>query len=369
MDLLHPTIRRSEGDIHRLQKLYAKFGYSKFRMSKFEDYALYQQNKDFLKGGNIITFNGPSGRLLALKQDITLSIVKTASDENAPCKVYYAENVYRASDDANDIREIPQAGVEYIGNIDVFAMSEIIEMAAESLATVSDNYILGISHMGLVRGLLEKSGLSENEKKDMLVCIQNKSTHELREICTNANLDADLSDKICKLSTLFGKFEECFDTLSTLVVDEATANDVEELKEIYALLCETGHGQNLRIDFSVANDMQYYNGITFQGFVDNTPQSVLSGGRYDDLLRKFGRKSGAIGFAVYLDVLEQYAQTDDTQSGDVLVLYNTEDTKGLAGTVAELRKTNKSVCVLTKPKENTSYSKVYYYRNGGLFES
>ena len=109
MDLIRTTARSEETDLLRLQRLYARYGYDKFRMSKFEDYTLYLQNKDFLKGGNIITFNGPDGRLLALKQDVTLSIVKNARDEATPCKVYYTENVYRASDDTNDIREIPQA--------------------------------------------------------------------------------------------------------------------------------------------------------------------------------------------------------------------------------------------------------------------
>ncbi|MBQ7540690.1 MAG: ATP phosphoribosyltransferase regulatory subunit [Clostridia bacterium] len=365
MDLLQSLPRNEESDILRLQKLYARFGYDKFRMSKFEDYALYLQNKDFLKGGSIITFNGPDGRLLALKQDITLSIVKNAQDDKTPCKVYYTENVYRASDDANDIREIPQAGVEYIGKVDVYAMSEVIRLAIESLAAVSDRYLLGLSHMGLVRGLLDAAGLSTDLRRQIVACIQNKAAHELHALCKENGVPAAVEEKLCALSTVFGRPEDCFDALSELVVNDRTADAVRELRDIYSLLCETGNGDCVRIDFSVANDMQYYNGITFQGFVDGTPRSVLSGGRYDELLRQFGRKSGAIGFAVYLDLLP-YSRDDSSDSADILVLYDPSDVRGLAAAVQSLQQNGSRVRVQTAQSDGQVFSKVYVYREGRL---
>ena len=367
MDLLQTTTRNEETDLLRLQRLYARYGYDKFRMSKFEDYTLYLQNKDFLKGGNIITFNGPDGRLLALKQDVTLSIVKNARDDSAPYKVYYTENVYRASDDTNDIREIPQAGVEYVGQVDVYAMSEVILLALESLSTVSEHYILGVSHMGFVRGLLDAAGFSMDIRRQVLACIQNKAAHELHALCRAHDVAPDLEEKLCALSTVFGKPEDCFPALSAMAVNEATRSAVQELRQIYVILCETGHGENMRIDFSVANDMRYYNGVTFQGFVDGTPRSVLSGGRYDELLRKFGKTSGAIGFAVYLDLLE-YGRSETDDGKDVLVLYNPSDVKGLAKAVQHLQSAGRRVRVQSERTDETAYKTVYIYREGGLVE-
>ena len=368
MDLIQATARNEETDLLRLQRLYARYGYDKFRMSKFEDYTLYLQNKDFLKGGNIITFNGPDGRLLALKQDVTLSIVKNARDESTPCKVYYTENVYRASDDTNDIREIPQAGVEYVGRVDVYAMSEVLLLALESLAVVSERYILGVSHMGFVRGLLDAAGFSMDVRRQVLACIQTKSAHELHALCRAHGVADDLEQKLCALSTVFGRPEDCFPALEDMAVNEATRDAVRELRQIYALLCETGHGENVRIDFSVANDMRYYNGVTFQGFVDGTPRSVLSGGRYDDLLRKFGRKSGAIGFAVYLDLLE-YGRNVSDGGADVLVLYDPSDVGGLAKAVQQLQQNGKRVRVQSERTDEKTYKIVYTFREGGLVES
>ena len=358
--------RTETSDILFLQQLYTQYGYSKFRMSKFEDYTLYLQNKDFLKGGNIITFNGPDGRLLALKQDITLSIIKNAVDESAPHRVYYVENVYRANDDTNDIREIPQAGVEYIGQIDAYVLSEVILLALESLAGVSDRYILGVSHMGLLRGLLEKTGLGGSMRREIISCIQNKAAHEIRRICGENSVDGELTEKLCTLSAIYGTPEECAEALRSMAIDDTTAAAVDELFAVYDLLRETGHEQNLRIDFSVANDMKYYNGITFQGFADGTPSSVLSGGRYDDLMRKFGRKSGAIGFAVYLDLL-QVKDSAENENETVLVLYDPSDVSGLASAVQSLHKDGRTVHVLRQANETTAYTETYRFREGRLF--
>ena len=79
----------------KLTSLFSSYGYKKFKMSKFEEYDLYIENKSFLKSDNIIAFNDPTGKLLALKPDVTLSIAKnTAENECEPRKLFYAENVY-----------------------------------------------------------------------------------------------------------------------------------------------------------------------------------------------------------------------------------------------------------------------------------
>ena len=111
----------------QLNGLYEQYGYRKFRMSKFEDYDLYAQNKDFLKSGHIITFTDVDGELKALKPDITLSIMKNNNGSSE--KVYYNENVYR--DMGGTFKEILQVGVESVGQLDPYAEAEGIALALE----------------------------------------------------------------------------------------------------------------------------------------------------------------------------------------------------------------------------------------------
>lgn len=118
----------------RLNRLFETYGYRRFKMSKFEEYDLYAENRDFLTSSQVITFNDLDGKLLALKPDITLSIIKGTAE---PRKVYYNEMVYRVRD--RHYREIPQAGVECIGTIDPYLESEVIALAAKALEAVDED--------------------------------------------------------------------------------------------------------------------------------------------------------------------------------------------------------------------------------------
>ena len=93
---------------------------------------------------------------------------------------------------------------------------------------------------------------------------------------------------------------------------------LRELEDVCALLPQ----EHLRLDFSIVNNMDYYNGLIFRGYLPGLPSGVLSGGQYDNLLRQMGRKDGAIGFAVYMNLLERLEQPRESYDADLLLLYD-----------------------------------------------
>ena len=134
MTILGQILRKEEQCILKMRRLYELYGYKKYKMNKFEHYDLYLENKSFLASNNIVTFTDAGGTLLALKPDITLSIVKNAPKSySEPEKVYYCENVYRSTDLSGGIQEILQVGIEYIGEMDTYAQAEVLSLAAKSL--------------------------------------------------------------------------------------------------------------------------------------------------------------------------------------------------------------------------------------------
>ncbi|HUM55949.1 MAG TPA: ATP phosphoribosyltransferase regulatory subunit, partial [Bacillota bacterium] len=140
----------------KLRGIFRKQGYKKYKMSRFEEYGLYAANKDFLGGDKVITFTDLDGRLLALKPDVTLSIIKnTRADLSSQEKLYYIENVYRESKESHTFKEIPQVGLEFIGKVGKEGIIETVCLAAETLKTVSRNYVLEISHMDFAVELLQ----------------------------------------------------------------------------------------------------------------------------------------------------------------------------------------------------------------------
>ena len=168
-------LKNEERAVFRLRELYRRHGYLPYKMSKFEEYDLYVRNKSFLVSDHILTFTDVDGKLMALKPDVTLSILKNCPGGPGLQKVYYHENVYRTSPASHGYREIMQAGLECIGTLDDYAVGEVVMLAARSLETISGQYLLDLSHLGVVAGILAAAALTEEERQAALTAWARKT--------------------------------------------------------------------------------------------------------------------------------------------------------------------------------------------------
>ena len=300
--VLNPT----ERIIFELRSLYTKFGYKPFKMSKFEEYDLYGSNKDFLVSGNCITFTDTDGRLLALKPDVTFSIIKNLDDSvKGVQKVYYNENVYRESKKAGGFSEIMQTGIECMGDITDNDVCDVIILAARSLYAISENYVLDISHLGLLSGIFNAMELNEGKKTELLSAIAEKNAGAIKTLCESFGVGEALQNMLLEIVNACGKPSDVLKKIGAVAVNSEMQNAFNELSKVCEKLIDAGYEKNINIDCSLVNDMNYYNGIAFKGFVHGVPASVLSGGRYDKLMERVNKKAGAIGFAVYLDEVDR----------------------------------------------------------------
>ena len=322
MEYRESVLKSEEKTVFLLRNLYQSFGYRQYKMSKFEEYDLYAGNKDFLISDNIITFTDTNGRLMALKPDVTLSIVRNTKDmDGSVSKVFYDENVYRIPKGSHAYKEILQAGLECIGEIDNYCLGEVLYLAAASLGAISSGYLLNISHLGIISGLLQDMHLSPEQSQNVLRLIGEKNMHELKRLCENAGCDAGDITRLIRVVSTNGAPEEVLPVLEECGCDKEAVTQLEGLCRI---LRSTGEADHIVIDFSVVNDMSYYNGIVFRGYIEGVPNGILSGGQYDKLLRKMGRKARAVGFAVYLDFLERFYEQEPGLDTDVVLLYTPE---------------------------------------------
>ena len=369
MTLDDTMLKSGEQAVFELRAIYQRHGYTPFKMSKFEEYDLYVENKDFLVGDGVVTFNDTNGKLLALKPDVTLSIIKNHQDEaeGVTDKVYYNENVYRISKSTHTFKEIMQTGLECVGDIDVYAMTEVVLLAVKSLEAISGDYVLDLSHLGVISALVEKLSVSQTDKKKIIACISEKNVHGLKEFCAGIGADAEISEKLAALITAYGKPGYVLPRLRALNAGAEADAAIDELETITRALARVGYADRVNIDFSVVNDMNYYSGIFFRGFVDGIPEGILSGGRYDRLMRKMGRSAGAIGFAVYLDMLERFDGHENEYDTDILLLYDDgADVCELMHAVSVLAKNGTRVSAQKKIPANIRYRQLLTYRNGGF---
>ena len=143
---------------------------------------------------------------------------------------------------------------------------------------------------------------------------------------------ARLSVLLLGASLLFGACQG-LEALREMVRNETMAQALEELESVCALVGDAS--SHLRLDFSVVNDMSYYNGLIFRGYLPGLPSGILAGGRYDNLLKKMGKSAGAIGFAVYLDLLEHMDSREESYDADVLLLYGPDTAPNKVARAAE----------------------------------
>ncbi len=359
------NLRREEKIIFDLRKIYEQFGYKHYKMKKFEQYDLYQENKSFLSSEHIITFNDLNGKLLALKPDVTLSIVKNANlSDDEILKLYYNENVYRTSN--REFKEIMQVGLEFIGKLDLYSLYEVVCLAKKSLEAVSKNYILEISHMGFILGILESEEISYGLRENLLKCISEKNVCEIEKMCKDASCSSEYVERVIKLTALGGSFSDVLNSAEGLVCNTKTQDAVNELKQLYNTFVSLGEENNISLDFSVVNDMSYYNGIVFNGYIENIPYSVLSGGRYDNLLRKFNKDVDAIGFAVYVDVITSYITDKNEYDTDIVIIYENADVSALLKAIQMFTQSGQSVRVQRAVPKDIKYKQLLKFTERGL---
>lgn len=359
------ALKRDESLSFELRALYNKYGYKLFKMSKFEAYDLYAQNKEFLSGESMITFTDSKGTLLALKPDVTLSIIKSLpNDYSGVQKICYNENVYR-QEKGESFKEILQTGLECVGEIDLYNTCEVLSLAEQSLSKIGAPYVLEISHMGLILAAMEACGVKEADYGQILGYIKAKNLAETENYCRREKIFAQGAKTLKTFITAFGAWQKVLAQFTPLNAKMAEA--LEELNDICTVLNALGIDKNIRLDFSCLNDLNYYNGIVFQGFVQGIPRNILSGGRYDQLAQKMGKKGGAIGFALGLNDLEYLKDEKDNYDTDVLLLYDEQSKPAeLLGTIKRLTAEGSSVSAQKTIPEKLKYKTIYDLREEGL---
>ncbi len=360
MNISQNNISRTERAMYNLRNLYEGYGYSQYKMSKFEEYDLYVRNKSFLVSDHIITFTDTDGKLMALKPDVTLSIVKNSRiSDGGVRKVYYNENVYRVPKGSLSFKEIMQSGLECIGLIDKYSVFEVLKLAEQSLEAISKDFVLNISHIGIISSLIDEMGLSVTGRARVLECIGEKNLHGIDSACLEEGKNIEIADKLKSLLKIKGGCDELLEILQ----DSKCYPLAQELAEVVSQLSAN---KKIKIDFSVIDDTRYYSGIIFKGFVKGIPSSILSGGQYDNLLKNMGKNAGAVGFAVYLDLIDELCDESVEYDIDALVLYDDDsDFASLCKLVDRLTVEGERVMVQKRMPERLKYKRMIKFGQSG----
>ncbi|MGN0795998.1 MAG: ATP phosphoribosyltransferase regulatory subunit [Christensenellales bacterium] len=283
-----------------LSALYESYGFLRYKTTKFEKYSLYGENENFLGTDRVITFT-TDGALLALRPDVTLSIVKNTNATNKGCeKLFYTEKVYRYDKESKSFKEISQVGVETLGDVDTTTMAEVTELALKSLKSLSDDFVLDLSSVEFITQTFDSYGITDGElKAELSEILKQKNNDAVEKLLLENRISKEFAEAFVAIIGVGDEPEIALNKIKPYVKQDMQ-NAFDELKAVTEALKQSECYGGLRIDFSVVSDCQYYNGITFNGYVLGMPKAVLKGGRYDGLAKKMKKDIGAAGFAVYV---------------------------------------------------------------------
>ena len=244
-----------------------------------------------------------------------VSIVKNGKDTPGKVrKLYYHENVYRVTGASDGFREQTQVGLECTGALDGSIISEVLKLAAESLKTCAEDFVLEISHVGILSAFVDAIAPDAAVREEILHCAGQKNLHGISGICRENHLAEGAGNALIRLLSLYGTPRTVMPKIRELAEEYGAGEMAAQLGRAAAGFTGSDLENRIQIDFSATGDLRYYNGIAFKGFISGIPGSVLSGGQYDKLMRKMGRKDRAIGFAVFLDMLERLTEEETTRA-------------------------------------------------------
>ena len=287
---------------HILADLFKENSYRKVITPAIEFFDVFDSDNMGIEPEEMYKLSDSKGRTTVLRPDNTMPIARMVatrlSEEDFPVRLYYSQNVFVRSKDLNGrSNEIAQSGVEFIGDGSTKADLEVISMAIESLKRCELNsFKIEIGNAAFFNSILDKMQITSTQKADICKLIEGKNYAALGDLLERIG-DTKETRVIRKLPRLFGDVE-VIDEAKALYDEPKALEALDYLKSVYCALCDAGLKKYIMLDLGLVNRSNYYTGVIFHGYAEGSGLTVLSGGRYDNLLGEFGMPAPAIGFGV-----------------------------------------------------------------------
>jgi ATP phosphoribosyltransferase regulatory subunit len=296
-DVLPDEMRELRALTSRVYDVWAGAGYGEVRTPTLEYEHVMREGEPRAAGAGFRTFDD-HGNVLTLRADATIPIARLVanrySDAAGPIRLCYFEHAYRAVKiRSGQPREFLQAGLELIGLAAPAGDAEIIALVLEALdAAGLRRHRLGLGDGGLYAALLAELDVPEEEREPLLESLARRDLVGLERHAQRLALTPAARNLVVGLPQLRGGPE----VLSR--ADGPVAAAVENLRALYELLAERGVADRVIFDLGLVRELGYYTGAVFEVYDPAVGFAIGGGGRYDDLLGRFGRPQPAVGVAL-----------------------------------------------------------------------
>jgi ATP phosphoribosyltransferase regulatory subunit len=330
--------RKLEND---MRKKFSSMGYCEIETPMLEFFDTFSMDEEFSPQESAFKLFDTKGRIMVLRPDMTIPVARLMAtklkDIKLPARVSYIGNTLRMDELGGGKQyEYTQAGIELIGESNEEADAEVIYMAAQTLLNAGlKDFQIEIGQADFFKGLLDELGLNEKDKISMRKLVDKKDYLGIEEIISRYNISKELSDFTKTLPDQFGDMQ-LIEKVKKIVKNERSLKALDNLVSIYNILKDYSIEKYISIDLGLVRSLMYYTGIVFRGFTYGIGFPIISGGRYDELLGKFGKKMPATGFSVGINLLMKALEAQkiesERQNTDTIAGYE----QGMAGTAIKI---------------------------------
>ena len=291
-----------------IHKKLKSFGYQDIQTPSFEFFDVFSREIGTTPSKELYKFFDKEGNTLVLRPDFTPSMARCAAkyfmEETFPIRFCYLGNTFtNISSLQGKLCEVTQMGAELIGDGSVEADAEMIAMLIECLKSAGlERFQVTVGEADYFRGLCEAAGLSKETELELRENVSGKNIFAVEDLLKEQHIEEEYREAFLKITELFGAAEVLVKA-EALVSNARSLRAVERLKQVYELLRIYGAEQYISFDFGMLSKYHYYTGVTFRAYTYGVGDAILKGGRYDNLLKTFGKDAPAVGFVVVLDDL------------------------------------------------------------------
>lgn len=326
-DILFDECSRKRKLVNKLINYYESCGFDEISTPLLEYYNIFDNHDNSMDDSYKLI--DTEGQVLVLRPECTTPIARVIGsklkDRKLPVKLCYNKNVYRSFKNLYGKQdEFTQSGVEMAGCGGIKADSEILITAINALQISGiKKFKIELGHVGIFKSLIEKIDFLDDDLESARNYIENKNIIGLEEILKKYE-DNKYSTLLCRLPEMFGN-EEIFEKASVLLSGTGVLEYIEYLKKLYEIMKKCGYEEYITLDFGLVHHINYYTGIVFRGYAEGCGDAVISGGRYDNLIEKFGERTDAVGFAIQLDMILNCIEKNVAKEKNKIVIHYYEN--------------------------------------------
>ena len=364
-DIYSQECSRKQNLQEKLHRVFHQYGFEDIETPTFEYFEVFSKEVGTIPSRELYKFFDREGNTLVLRPDFTPSVSRACATYFNPEKevvsLCYTGNTFiNNSSFRGRLKETTQMGVERMGDDSPEADAEILAMTVECLlATGLTEFQVSVGQVDYYKAIFAQTGLSQEEEEELRELISQKNYFGVEELVKNKNMDKSLARVLSQLPQMFGS-TEVLEKAKSLTDNPQALKAVARLEEIYELLKVYGYEKYVTFDFAMLSKYHYYTGIIFQAYTYGTGEALIKGGRYNQLMKHFGKPAASIGFAIVVDnllmALSRQKIEMEGEEGVTVITYRKENRIQAIQKAKELRAQGRNVAL--RPEKVTKVCEV-----------